>query len=797
MVMDKKKLSEQDIRTKFITPAIIEAGWDKMSQIREEHAITDGRIHVRGSLAKRGKPKIADYVLFYKPNMPIAIVEAKDNKHSVGEGMQQALNYAEMMNVPFVYSSNGDAFLERDQTEKEGTIEREIPMDTFPSPQQLWQRYLNSKGITDKEEEVMSQDYYLLDLHKTPRYYQMIAINRTVEAIALGKNRMLMVMATGTGKTYTAFQIIYRLWKAGCKKRILYLADRNVLVDQPKTNEFKSFEEKMTKISRQTVSKAHEIYFGLYQSLTGPEEEHKAFKQYSPDFFDLVLVDECHRGSAADDSQWREILDYFNSAAHIGMTATPKETQYVSNINYFGDPLYTYSLKQGIQDGFLAPYKVIRITTDKDDGYRPAQGETDKYGHEVPDRIYNLRDFDKKLVLERRTTAIARRITEFLKKTRRFDKTIVFCVDREHADLMRRELVNQNSDMVHDHRNYIVRITGDDPTGQLELDNFKDPDEVCPVIATTSKLLSTGVDTKTCKLIVIDKTINSLIEFKQIIGRGTRVDEDYGKMFFTIMDFRRATNHFADPDFDGDPVMVYDVGEDEPIPGPEEELHPESPITGDIPGEEGIIFVPGLGGAGTIEYPEPPYGDESRKYYIDNVEVRIVNERVLITDADGTIITESVKDYCRKTIHKEYATLDEFLNRWSTAQQKNAVIEELAERGVFFEELEKEVGKEFGAFDLICHVAFDRPPLTRKERAENVRKHDYFSKYGDTARKVLNALLDKYADEGIEDIEDMGVLRVQPFNTIGSPVEIVKAFGSKQKYLQALKELENLLYEAA
>lgn len=799
--MDKKSLSEQDIKTKFITPAIVEtAGWDRMKQLREELYFTDGRIWVRGNMTKRGKRKKADYILYHKPNIPIAVVEAKDNNHSLGAGMQQALEYAEILDLPFVYSSNGDGFLEHDRTKTDGTqgaVERELPLNGFPTPHQLWQRYKAYKGIQDEAEKMVTQDYYTEDRDKTPRYYQSTAINRTIEAIANGQNRVLLVMATGTGKTLTAFQIIWRLWKAGKKERILFLADRNILVDQTKDNDFKPFIGKMHKLIKRTAEKSFEIYLSLYQQLTGPEEHQKIYKQFSPGFFDLIVVDECHRGSAADDSAWREILEYFSSATQIGMTATPKETKYVSNINYFGPPVYTYSLRQGIQDGFLAPYKVIRVTTNLDDGWRPPVGKRDKEGEPVPDRVYNTKDYDRHLVIDERTQTVARRVTEFLKKKDRYAKTIVFCEDIEHAERMRQALVNENPDIVAENRKYVWRITGDHPEGKAELDFFIDPNETYPVVVTTSRLLSTGVDTRACQLIVIDKNIGSMTEFKQIIGRGTRVEEDYGKMFFTIMDFRRATNLFADPDFDGEPVMIYEPEPDDPVVPIEDEPGEGEPWTpeDEMPEDEN----PGDGDPGDYE---PPMGADSvgerrHKYHVDGVPVSIINDRVQYLDGEGRLITESVRTFCRKNIRREYASLNDFLNAWSKSEQKAAIIEELEDQGVFLAHLREEVGKDFDAFDLVCHVAFDRPPLTRRERADNVKKRDYFTKYGDRARAVLDALLDKYADEGISKIETMEILRVQPFNSLGSPMELVNSFGGKKQYLKAVKELEELLYDAA
>jgi len=786
--MDKKKLSETDIRTKFITPAIIGADgckWDVMTQVREEAYFTKGRVIVRGKTVKRGEAKKADYLLFYKPNLPLAVVEAKDNKHGVGDGMQQALEYAEILDVPFAYSSNGDAFLEHDRTGGGEFVEREIPLDQFPSPEELWQRYCLAKGYSPALEAVATQEYYDDGSGKQPRYYQQIAIKRTVDAIARGENRILLVMATGTGKTYTAFQIIWRLWKAKAKKRILFLVDRNVLADQTKTNDFKPFGKAMTKIANRTVDKSFEIYLSLYQAVSGTEEEQNIYKAFSPDFFDLVIVDECHRGSAADDANWRKILEYFSSATQIGLTATPKETKDVSNIDYFGEPIYTYSLRQGISDGFLAPYKVIRIGLDKDlDGWRPEIGQTDKYGNVIEDREYYINDFDWTLVLEKRVALVAAKITEFLKSTDRFSKTIIFCENIDHAERMRQALVNANSDLAAANNKYVMRITGDNDEGKAQLDNFIDPEKTYPVLVTTSRLMSTGVDAQTCRLIVLDRSINSMTEFKQIIGRGTRINEDYGKLFFTIMDFRRATALFADPDFDGDPVQIYEPGPDDPPTPPDEPT--------DEGGEDGETKVdyPPYGGDG--EYPHPPA--KPVRYVVNNVEVTVVTERVQYLDANGKLITESLKDFSRKTVRQEYASLDAFLTVWNDAERKQAVVDELASKGVFIEELAEQAGNDFDAFDLICHIAFDQPPLTRRERAENVKKRNVFGKYGDKARAVLDALLQKYADSGLQSVESLDILKVDPLTAFGTPVEIINFFGGKPGYLAALRELENALY---
>lgn len=781
--MNKKSLSERDICTQFITPAVVQAGWDLHRQVREEITFTAGRIIVRGKLHTRGKSKRADYILYHKPNLPIALIEAKDNSYSISSGMQQALAYAEVLDIPFVFSSNGDGFMFHDRTVTDGIKERELTLDSFPSPEDLWQRYLVWKGIPAEKERFVTQDYYVEPGWKSPRYYQLNAINKTIEAIAKGQKRILLVMATGTGKTFTAFQIIWRLWKSRQKKRILYLADRNILIDQTMVNDFKPFGSVMTKIKNRKVDKSFEIYLALYQGISGNEEFKNIFREFSSDFFDLIVIDECHRGSAAEDSAWREILDYFSAATQIGMTATPKETKFISNIHYFGDAIYTYTLKQGIEDGFLAPYKVVRLDLDKDTGWRPTTGKSDKNGVEIPDRIYNQKDYDRELVLEKRTEVVAWKVSQFLKKTNRFDKTIVFCEDIDHAERMRVALVNENADLVAKNSKYIMRITGDNEEGKLELDNFIHPESTYPVIATTSKLMTTGIDAQTCKLIVLDKSIGSMIEFKQIIGRGTRINEDFDKFWFTIMDFRKATELFADKDFDGDPVQIY-----EPEPGDDPVPPDESPEV-EAEGEVG-----GTPSPPDVNLPDDDEGGKRVKYYVNDVPVYVVNERVQYYGTDGKLITESLKDYTRKSILKEFASLDDFLRTWKEADKKQAVIDELQEMGIFFDALAEEVGKDLDPFDLICHVAFGQKPLTRKERANNVRKQDYFAKYGENARAVLDTLLDKYADEGIQDVERMDVLKVTPFDRFGSIVEIVKLFGGKEKYTVALKELEEQLY---
>jgi len=790
--MNKKALTEADVRTKFITPALIGANgekWNVMTQIREEAYFTKGRVIVRGKTVKRGEAKKADYLLYYKPNVPLAVLEAKDNNHTVSDGMQQALEYAEILDVPFAYSSNGDAFLEHDRTVITGTVTREIPLDQFPTPEELWDRYSTAKGLTEVQQKVTTQDYYDDGSRKAPRYYQLIAINRTVETIARGEKRILLVMATGTGKTYTAFQIIWRLWKSGAKKRILFLVDRNILADQTKTNDFKPFGAAMTKITNRTVDKSFEIYLCLYQAVTGTEEDQNIYKQFSPDFFDLVIVDECHRGSAADDARWRQVLEYFSSATQIGLTATPKETKDVSNIDYFGDPLYTYSLRQGIDDGFLAPYKVIRIGLDKDlDGWRPEDGQKDKFGNLIEDREYNIKDYDRNLILEKRTEVVAAKVTEFLKGTDRFAKTIIFCENIDHAERMRQSLVNANADLAAANPRYVMRITGDNDEGKAQLDNFIDPESIYPVIACTSRLMSTGVDAQTCKLIVLDRRIASMTEFKQIIGRGTRINEDYGKLFFTIMDFRQATSLFADEDFDGPAVQIYE-------PKPDQSVVPPDDLTGgsETDKDEQDVMIDTSGG-GDQGGECLTTGERPTKYYVNNVEVRVATERVQYLDANGKLITESLKDYSRKTLLQAYTSLDDFLSAWNDAEKKQAILEELAAQGVFLDELADQVGRDYDAFDVICHVAFDQPPLTRRERAESVKKRNVFAKYGDQARAVLDALLQKYADSGITSVESLEILKVDPLTAHGTPVEIVKLFGGRDGYLAAIRELEQALY---
>ena len=800
--MDKLLLSERDICTKFITPAIQQAGWQQ-HEFREEVRLTDGRVMVRGKLAARirnpdakGGPKRADFVLYARPNVPIAVVEAKQARFSVSHGMQQALTYAEMLDAPFAISSNGDGFLLHDRTGLTQPVERTLALNAFPSPAELWPLYQRWKGLAERDAlKLIEQPFHTDGSGREPRYYQRVAINRTIEAISKQQQRILLVMATGTGKTYTAFQIIWRLWKAKAKKRTLFLADRNILVDQTMQQDFAPFGEAMHKVTNREIKKNYEIYLALYQAVTGKEEWKQIYRQFPADFFDLVVIDECHRGSAADDSAWREVLDYFSSATHIGLTATPKETKDVSNASYFGEPIYTYSLKQGIEDGFLAPYKVIRIATDADAvGYTPEKGKVDKLGQAVNPRQYNTKDFDRTLVLEQRTKLVASKVWEYLKAIDPMAKTIVFCDDQDHAERMRQELVKLIPAAA-SNRRYVMRITGDDNEGKAQLSYFIDNDEPYPVIATTSKLLTTGVDAKTCKLIVLDQNINSMTEFKQIIGRGTRLREDYQKLYFTIMDFKGATRLFADPDFDGEPVVIYEPKLDDPIVPPDI----DNPIGIGKPEPPSY----GIGPSGGDDETERGGSGEKRiKYVIDDVNVRVAVERSQYLDADGKLITEDYRVFLRndirKSIQEKFGTLTDFLRRWSSAERKLAVLEELAEQGVPLEILQQAVtnGSELDVFDLVAHVAFDQKPLTRRERANNVKKRDVFGKYGEQARAVLEALLDKFADHGVQDIEDAKVLELPPFDQFGSKTQIRRGiFGSIKLYTQAVHELEQALYD--
>lgn len=773
--INKKELSEIDICDLYITPAIKNAGWEPFVQIRREVTLTPGPVIVRGNMSVRNKKKkkFADYVLQREPGVPLAIVEAKDNKHTVSHGMQQALSYAQIIDVPSAFSSNGDAFASHNKIPADGEeIETEFPLESFPTPKDLWIRYKHYRGIRTEDEELVVQPYYTDGSGKEPRYYQVEAINRTIEAVAKGQTRILLVMATGVGKTYTTFQIIWRLWKAREVKRTLFLVDRNILADQTLINDFKPFGSVMCKIKNRKIDPSYEIYLGLYQAITGTEESDKIFKNVSPDFFDLIIIDECHRGSAADDAAWKEILLYFSSAIQIGMTATPKETKYVSNINYFGEPVYTYSLKQGIADGFLAPYKVVRIDIDKDvEGWTPPPGMKDDLGQEIEERTYNQIDMDRILILNQRTKLVAERVMKLLFATNPFDKTIIFCEDIDHAERMRVAIVNAAGKLATDNPKYVMRITGDSKEGKAELDNFITPESRFPVIATTSELMTTGVDAKTCKVIVLDKTINSTSIFKQIIGRGTRIEEDFGKMFFTIMDFKKATERFRDAAFDGDPVVIYEPDEDDD-PVPPDPFDPDD--DGEVPEDES----PGR-----------------QKIFVRGVPASIIAERIEYYGDNGQLITESYRDFTRTHVKEEYATLDDFLKSWNNATKKQAIIEKLEEHGIILENLAEEVGKDYGDFDLICHIAYDQPPLTRKERANNVKKRNYFTKYGEQAKAVLNDLLDKYADKGILTIEDTKVLRLKPFSDIGTTVEIINnIFGGKANYDKAIQELEHELF---
>jgi type I restriction enzyme R subunit len=788
--MNKKSLSESDICDRFISPALTRSGWDE-TQWRREYAFTAGRIIVRGELVARGKKKRADYLLFYKSNIPIAIIEAKDNTHSIGAGMQQGLAYSTALDIPFVFSSNGDGFLFHDKTGNADQIETILSLNEFPSPEELWNRYKDWKKIEPAGESLVTSPSYQYMSDEPTRYYQQLAVNRTLEAIARGDNRVLLAMATGTGKTRTAFNIIWRLWKTGKAKRILFLADRNILVDQTMINDFKPFGGIMTKLNRSLVDRdngkvdtSYEIYLALYQAIMGGEDIEPIYNKFPPDFFDLIVIDECHRGSAADDATWRTILEYFNSAIQIGMTATPKETKDVSNIQYFGEPIYTYSLKEGIDDGFLAPFKVIRVDLDVDlQGWRPESGMLDDLGNLIDDRTYNVSDIDREIVFPERDKIVAHKISQFLHDTNPMNKTIVFCSNIDHAERIRQALVNDplNADLVAKDDRYVMRITGDSDEGKSELDNFIDPKRPYPVIATTSKLMSTGVDAQTCHLIVLDQRIQSMTEFKQIIGRGTRLRPDYGKYFFTIIDFRKATELFADPQWDGPAISIKEIGPDgtvtvvTPDPGDDNDPDIETVIVGPVD-------LPPLD-------PTP-----TTKFVVSGVQFKIIAERVQYYDKNGKLITESLKDFTRRAVGQEFESLDQFRKRWNAAERKQVILEELLEKGVILEALEEAVGRDLDPFDLICHIAFDQPPLTRRERAEGVKKRNVFSMYEEKAREVLGILLDKYADQGLETIEKIDVLKLDPFTEIGTPIEIVGSFGGRDQYLEAVQKLETALY---
>lgn len=769
-----RDLTEEDVKNIYITPALTKS-WNIKTQIRCEQYFTDGAIIVRGNMTSRAKGKKADYILYTSENMPIAIVEAKKDTLEPGTGMQQAINYAKILDIPFAYSSNGKAFIEHDMLTG---VETELSMDEFPTPEDLWYRYTKAKRITPTQEDIILEPYYYETGSKKPRYYQRIAINRTINAIAQGQNRILLVMATGTGKTYTAFQIMYRLWKSKNKKKILYLADRNILIDQTMRQDFQPFSNCMTKIENRKMDSSYEIYMALYQQLTDGNGL-DIFKQFTPDFFDLIIVDECHRGSVREDSNWRRILEYFSSATQIGLTATPKETQDQSNIHYFGEPIYTYSLKDGIDDGFLAPYKVIRVNLDVDiNGYKPPKGKLDIYGNPLEYRIYDRKEFDKKIIIEERTQLVAKRITEFLKNTNRMDKAIIFCVDIDHAERMRKALVNQNSDMVVENSKYIMKITGDDQEGKNELDNFIDVGSPYPVIVTTSKLLTTGVDCKTCKLIVIDTNIESMTEFKQIIGRGTRIREDYGKLFFTIMDFRDATKLFRDDAFNGPAVSIYEPGETGPIVPAE----PPQTRSGEENGEEGTKIEPGT-------------PSKNKKLRVNGVDVEIFSEYVQYYDKNGKIVMESLKDFSRKSILNEFSTMNEFINKWNSVERKQVIIEELEEQGVLLEKLREDCGnKDIDDFELILSVAYSKEPLTRQQKKDRIIRKGVLEKYSEVAKKVLNQLLDKYVDNNEIDLSDTKILQLRPFDEYGSPMSIVEEFDGKENYIKAVNEIEQELY---
>lgn len=790
-LIPKSQMTEEDIKLNFITPALQSRGWNNKITMETMVKFTDGKINLRGNIVSRSNPKKADYVLYFNANNPIAVVEAKDNHHSVSYGMQQAIDYATTLDVPFAYSSNGDAFMEHDFLTG---LERQIPLYEFPTYDELKERFIKESnkgsGLNDKELDAIKQPYYSSQTTYPPRYYQRIAINRTIDAIARGQDRLLLVMATGTGKTYTAFQIVYRLLNAGLKKKILYLADRNILVDQSIQQDFAPLEKTIHKINfakdDPTTITSHEVYFSLYHQLTGNAESEddnenddtasKLSALFQPDFFDLIIVDECHRGSAKKDSNWRKILEYFSSATQIGMTATPKETKYISNIFYFGDPIYTYSLREGIEDGFLAPFRVINITTDIGDGWRPHAGQLDIYGNEIEDRIYNNSDYDYNIIIEDRINQVALEITNYLRQTDRMAKTIVFCATEDHAERMRIALSNLNADMVKENPDYVVRITGSDTYGKSKLDYFISVSSPYPVIATTSKLLTTGADCKMTKLIVLDQMINSMTEFKQIIGRGTRLREKEGKTHFTIMDFRGVSRLFADPEWDGEvePDDSFD---------PTYKGKPKDPV--DPP-----------------TYPEPPIpGDPKYKPYVDvnGCEVRVINKTVSIYDTNGKLLRqENIIDYTKTSITGEYASLEDFILRWNAEDRKEAINEEFRERGIDLLVLKHDQGMDdVDDFDFICHIAFDKKPLTRKERAEGVKKKDFLSKYSDKAREVLDILIEKYTNSNIYEIEKMDVLKLDPINKYGAPAKIVSYFGGKQAYLDAVHELENELYEVA
>lgn len=774
-MLSKKQMTEEDIKLQYITPAVT-AKWD-MKKITMETPITDGKINLKGNFVFREKPKHADYLLYFNANNPIAVIEAKDNTHSISYGLQQAMAYAKMLDLPFAFSSNGDGFAEHDfLTGKE----REFTLGNFPTEEELIARYKKETDITPAQELVIQQPYYSSQNTYPPRYYQRIAVNRTVDAIAQGQDRLLLVMATGTGKTYTAFQIVYRLLRSGMKRKILYLADRNILIDQSIQQDFAPLEKVIHKINvakdnKSTIT-SYEVYFSLYQQLVGDEGEEHFSQLFTPDFFDLIIVDECHRGSAKEESRWRLILNYFKSATQIGMTATPKETKYVSNVSYFGDPIYAYSLKEGIEDGFLAPFRVINIMTDIGEWWRPYKGQRDIYGNEIEDRIYTNSDYDYHIIIEDRVQQVAAEITRYLKSTDRMAKTIVFCASEDAAERMRLALVNQNADMVKENPDYVVRITGSDSYGKSKLDYFISASAKYPVIATTSKLLSTGADCKMTKLIVLDEMIGSMTEFKQIIGRGTRLREKDGKTHFVVMDFRNVTRLFSDPDWDG-PIEVDDnFGSDK---------------------KTAVVYDTERGNPRMVC--EPPVSDGQLKPVVDanGCRVEIIYKTVSVYDADGKLLRqESIVDYTRENIRGEYASLDNFIRQWSVEQKKDKIRELLLERGIDLETLKADQGMlDVDDYDFLCHIAFDKKPLTRRERADNVRKRDFFSRYNGIAREVLETLLDKYMNTGIYEIEKTEILKLDPFMKLGKPAKIASYFGGKEGYLKAVQELEDAIYK--
>jgi type I restriction enzyme, R subunit len=764
MNFSKHDLTEDDVRSKFITPALQKKGWNLYSLeglglVRENFLVTKGKLVIEGNVTNREPEGRADYVLFYKSNIPIAVIEAKNFNFSSDKGIQQALNYSNHLDVPFVFSSNGEEFVFFDKTNKKN-VQKKISLESFPTPKELWEKFVNWKNFSENRSKLYSEDYYFDPSGKVPRPYQLVAINRIVEAIVNKQNRILLVMATGTGKTYTAFNIIWRLWKSGLKKRILFLTDRNFLIDQAKIKDFKPFGNAMTKVVKRKVDKAYEIYLSLYQGLTGPIEKQKIYKKFSKNFFDLIVVDECHRGSVNEDSEWRDILNYFSEATQIGMTATPKETKYKSNISYFGKPVFQYTLKDGIEDGYSAPCRILEIDFDKDKQWIPNEYQKDTKGNNLKIKKYNFKDYDRNIIIKNRREKVAERITEYLKETDRFQKTIVFCEDIEHAAEMRNLLTNLNSDITSKNHTYVMKITGDDNIGKRQIDNFINPKSKFPVIATTSRLLTTGADVETCKLIVIDKIISSLSEFKQIIGRGTRVNEDYGKFYYTIIDFRKACKHFYDPNFDGKPVKILD-----------DNLKHIKKIKKII--KDSIKI---------------------EKQIIDNVDFNIDSERIIKFNKKNSLTTESIKSFVKDKVTKNYKTLNNFINIWNESEKKTVVINELKKEGILFEELYKYIGKEYDAFDLICHIAFDQEIKKRIDRANMVKNKKYLEKYSKPIQSVLNAILDKYSDQGIENIENIEVLKLPPIDKFGSVHEIISIFGGRNMFENSIKELSRNLY---